>query len=405
MSTSIPVGGQRPADGVHAFALGEGAVLYVASDQELHVLNATAALVWSQLARGAPVVVLEQALCERFGVEREQARAWASQQLRDWRARGFLTDEPSPARATPLRHEGRSRREDAGRPTGGAWPRPPSSPRYRLLDTSFAVDLPPGPAGARVRPVIAHMACADDGPVDLLLTVERDADGYRLLEDGRPVAAGLSLPQLVPVVKLRLRNAIMNRHRYFMQLHAGAVLDEDGVLLFPGDPGSGKTTLTASLVASGLGYLSDEVVLLERGSLAVRPFPLALTVKSGAVAPLTPLYPMLPCLDVHEREDGRRVRYLRPPAGSTVADDAAGQPVRAVIFPRYAPDAPPTLSPVEPCEALQRLLACCLSLPEWLSAGSVEDLVRWMRRLDCWELRSSSVPEAIALVRRGLRAA
>lgn len=50
-------------------------------------------------------------------------------------------------------------------------------------------------------------------------------------------------------------------------IHAGAVTTGRGCLLFPGSHGSDKTTFTASLIAAGFGFLSDEIVLLEPHTL------------------------------------------------------------------------------------------------------------------------------------------
>ena len=56
-------------------------------------------------------------------------------------------------------------------------------------------------------------------------------------------------------------------------VHAGVVAGPHGTIVIPGESGHGKTTLTAALVQAGAGYLSDEVLALDRSSAAVIPFP------------------------------------------------------------------------------------------------------------------------------------
>jgi hypothetical protein len=242
-----PVGRQRPADGVHTFALGEGAVLYAGVDQELHVLSPAAALVWSALAGGASSEELAAALSERFGATRREAAAWVADQLAHWRARGWVAPASRRRGRRPAAREGRTRRGRAPRQPHRARPRGERVMHCRLLTTHFALAVPSDPIATRLERVLAHLGCVGEGPVDVALEVRAERDGLRVLEDGVPVHAGLEASQIAPIVKLCMRNAAMNRHRYFMQLHAGAVLGDDGVLLFPGESGSGKTTLTASL--------------------------------------------------------------------------------------------------------------------------------------------------------------
>ena len=51
-----------------------------------------------------------------------------------------------------------------------------------------------------------------------------------------------------------------------LMLHAGAVVFRDTMFIFPGPSGVGKTTLTATLVARGGIYLSDELVFVDKRS-------------------------------------------------------------------------------------------------------------------------------------------
>jgi hypothetical protein len=242
--------------------------------------------------------------------------------------------------------------------------------------------------------VLAHLEIRGEDAPNLELEVVRVADGFALLEDGAPVARCAEPAGVAPLLKGHLRVRVVDRHRYFMQIHAGALLAGDACMLLPGAPGSGKSTLTAGLVAAGLGYLSDELALLEGIPLAVRAVPLALTVKPGAVEVLGPLYPGLADLPVHRREDGKRVRYLPPPASALTADAAAHE-LRWIVFPRYASGVETRLRALSKPEALERLLACCLSLPEWLTPESVGRLVALLKAAEAHELALSSLAEGV----------
>ena len=52
-------------------------------------------------------------------------------------------------------------------------------------------------------------------------------------------------------------------HQYLM-LHAAALERNGRAVILPGDPGAGKSTLTAALMLSGWRLLSDEITLVDR---------------------------------------------------------------------------------------------------------------------------------------------
>jgi hypothetical protein len=195
-----------------------------------------------------------------------------------------------------------------------------------------------------------------------------------------------------------LRETAVNRYRFLIKIHAGVVLFETGCVMLPGAAGSGKTTLTAALLRFGGRYFSDEVALLEEETLDVRPVPLALTIKAGSVEPLLRLYPELASLPEHVREDRQGVRYLTPPA-EALFDDGEAHPIRWIVFPRYDPEVESALVPLDRSSGLRRLLDQLLILPDLLDREKVETLVRWMRKVECFELPMSSLDEGVALVR------
>lgn len=386
----------RRAEGVRCFALDEGAVLYCDAEQEIHALDPAAALAWRLAEQG----LSHRALCAEYAralpVGPAEAERVLTDVLQDWRARGWLVEGSSVA---PTAHPPRRalRRGSAARATSTRRDRPrrTRARHYRLLDTAFALRLPRGPLEELVASALTHLESGESSAVDVVLEVEAQRSGYTLREWDAIVEHGVPLCSVTPLVKLHLRRIAIARHRFFMEIHAAAVLSADGAWLFPGARGHGKTTLSAGLVAAGHPYLTDELILLEPGSLRVRPLPLALTVKPGALAVLEAVHPGVAGLAVHRREDGERVRYLAPGRASLALDLPEGHAVRGLVFPHYAPDATLSLSPMTRLEALRRLLECCLSLPEWLDAERVGRLVEWIRELECYELRASSLGPAI----------
>ena len=351
-------------------------MLYAHARQEIHALNAPAARLWWNLERGIAPGAIAADLADRFGHTRAEAARSTSELLRDWLARGWLVEAP----AAPAR----------GR-------RFAASHRYRLLGTTFRVRFGTRTQRAPVHAALAHLETDGTAPFDVALDLVADAAGHRILEDGRTIERCEALEGLTPLVKASVWRLAVNRRRYFMEIHSAALVHGGRCVLLPAAPGSGKSTLAAALAASGFRYLSDEAALLEEPDLRVRPVPLALTLKPGSVPLLEPWYPGLAALPVHQREDGKQVRYLEPPLRARLRDPDRTFPVSTLIFPHVAPRT--ELRAIPRPEALRRLLAQCLVLPERLDALRVQRLVAWLRGLRCFELATGPLPQAVAAVR------
>lgn len=273
---------------------------------------------------------------------------------------------------------------------------------YRLLTTTFAIRCGMPAMTALVHQALRHLevpAAAADVSLDVLPAGDEQ---WLVCDAALPVRPPLPTTGVVPMIKQLLRERCINRHDFLIKIHAGVVSLGDACAIFPATAGSGKTTLTAGMIHAGATYFSDEVALLEHGTLHVRPVPLALTVKDGSVEPLVSRFPTLPTLAAHEREDHQQVRYLPPPAASLGADRPL--PVRWIVFPRYVPGGGTALLTLDRPTGLRRLLDEALVLPELLDRQKVEALVGWMRGVECYELPNASLDEAVRLV-RGLAAA
>jgi len=76
-------------------------------------------------------------------------------------------------------------------------------------------------------------------------------------------------------------------------VHAGVVSTPAGALALPGPSGLGKSTLVAALVQAGLGYMSDEVLALDRATAVATSFPRPMTLDVRSLDLLDIHLPML----------------------------------------------------------------------------------------------------------------
>jgi hypothetical protein len=197
-----------------------------------------------------------------------------------------------------------------------------------------------------------------------------------------------------PVTTVALMELMKRRGRF--SLHAGCVAgpDDSGVLL-AGPSGAGKSTLTLALARTGLGFLSDDVVFLERppGSEAIRAlgFPDALGLAPFAAQRFPELRRWLDAPPA----DGFPKRLHR------VEDLLGGAPVsscipRSIVFPEVTPTRKSELIPLDGGEALVRLVPDVLLTDPRATADHLAAIADLLGRVECYLLRTGSDLERAA---------
>ncbi len=122
-------------------------------------------------------------------------------------------------------------------------------------------------------------------------------------------------------------------HHYLM-LHAAALERNGLAVILPGDPGAGKSTLTAALMLSGWRLLSDEIALVDRDDGRLVGLARPVSLKNASIDVIRSAYPDAfigaPAYDTHKGT----VAHLRPTEDSVARVDERAQP-RWIIFPRW----------------------------------------------------------------------
>jgi hypothetical protein len=156
----------------------------------------------------------------------------------------------------------------------------------------------------------------------------------------------------------------LERTRGWVLLHASAVTDGRGAVLFAGPGGSGKTTTCVGLAArAGMRFVAENLLFCDGRRVFAIPEPVRLTDES---------------LELLGRDrtprpfafhGGLREKRMFHLAGGA---DAGGLPARAVFLPRFTSEA--YAEPIEPAAACEQLLAInrlTLEINDyyWYSAG------------------------------------
>jgi len=384
------------------FPLEDDLVVFSENSQKLVGLNKTAAFLARRMQQGASAGVLADMLVQELGVPASDAAGWVSATLEALRSHGLLNDDgAAPAPSGPSAMEQAIARMRAMVPAQMKAFEPEAEARYQLLGTHALVRCSHEAQLRRINAVIGHLRTDEIAEPTLTIDVQgvRWGDNQirsNIYSNGKPEAQAERLSRLGPLVKSTLWITAVNAHDYLMNLHAGVVGQGGRCILLPAAAGSGKSSLTAALTYSGLGYYSDEVALIEPDTFQVPPVPLAVCIKSTGWDLMSRFYPMLSSLRTHIRDDDKIVRYV-PPVLTLVQKEPAS--VSHIFFPRYARDEATRLTPLSRSDTVTRLLGQCLAVPRRLGAKDVRDIVSWIGSIDCYALTFSSLDEAVKLVR------
>jgi hypothetical protein len=181
--------------------------------------------------------------------------------------------------------------------------------------------------------------------------------------------------------------------------HAGGVARGGSLLILPAASGSGKTTLVAALVKRGCRYVTDEILIVEPRTLAVRSLPKPLNLKAGSLRLFPRLGPQLRLARPVPRFGWRsRIHHLLVRPASRLTGRL--RPRRtAILFPRFRAGARTRLRPLRRVEAIRGLAAASYNHYRF-GAAFLAHMERLTRGALCARLRYGRLEEALRIIER-----
>jgi hypothetical protein len=194
-------------------------------------------------------------------------------------------------------------------------------------------------------------------------------------------------------VFLQILNIIHDagREDWMGVIHASAVAHGNQALLFPAQPGSGKSTIASLLMAHNCPLVSDDFAPVSLKNSRVYTFPASISVKPGSLPLLSSYFPELKS-DPETRisKSVESLRYLKPQHPDIQQKD--GYPVRAIVFVQYNPHKECELSKISNLTAINGFLG-----ESWLAANSrtAEQFLEWFFSTPCFTLHYGNHLKAI----------
>jgi len=233
--------------------------------------------------------------------------------------------------------------------------------------------------------------CSSSLPYDIEADDGRSA--FRVTRAGTTVGRYPSLFELVSGLE---REILSDGYRRLPGpgLHAGAVAHNGRTLLFPGGPGSGKTSLVLSLLLKGWTLLSDELAAVNHSTPQIEPFPRALWVKPDGLG----LFSRIDSDSVLSRPNvARRVGDCTCVTPTAFPLAAEARPVSTIVFPTVSPGTEACLEALPKARALGLLMDQAFNranLPD-AGLGPLGDLVE---SAECYSLTSGSLEGSLDCV-------
>lgn len=343
---------------LHAF--GEHWVLYFPAEDSLLILNSLGKAVWEMWSEGCGRHDMVSAFSEHFGLSSERAWHDVGEILATLECVSSANDKLQESAATLPAAGGV---EDS---LGNAPPaRFDDCGVFRFGHRRVRVMSAVAEAGASLFRRFAHRALVDEGSADTLEISGSDSL-FRLTFRGHLIDEVTTINSLLSRLVQLLLGLEHPATNLLAHCHAGAVIRNGRSLLIPGSSGTGKSTLTAFLVANGFAYLGDDIVAIAEGGALLLPLPTCMSIKSGSWPVLEKLYPVLAELPSFNR-GARTVRYIEPKGNYETLDEGSAPSI--VLFPIYQPGEQTRLSLLPPLESMLRLVGAHASLAATSNRG------------------------------------
>lgn len=189
------------------------------------------------------------------------------------------------------------------------------------------------------------------------------------------------------------------KRRAYYALHAAALSIDKRCLLLAGTSGAGKSTLTLALLRAGFGFLSDDLIFLQKSPVGIQAlaFPEEIDVTDETVR----LFPELHDLLKLQQPHGWRKRQISAESAYKANIVLKCQPA-VLVFPRVADAEKSVLEPMMADEAFLELVPNVMLTEAHSSQAHLDVLAELVRQCACYCLETGRDLNTVPLKLREL---
>jgi HprK-related kinase A len=211
--------------------------------------------------------------------------------------------------------------------------------------------------------------------------------------DGGTPFKPLPAQQAFALLEWGLNWCIASQAHHYLLLHA-AVLERHGcAVILPGEPGAGKSTLTAALMLSGWRLLSDELTMIDRDDGLAVPLARPVSLKNRSIDVIRSFDSDAVFGDTaHDTHKGT-VSHLRASADSVARMGEKARPAH-IVFPQWEQGATALLRARPKADAFMHAATHSFNY-SLLGRLGFELNAALVDGCDCWDFRYSRLEDAL----------
>jgi len=264
----------------------------------------------------------------------------------------------------------------------------------------FRIDSPLSDVARGLHRLYADFALAEEPLADFHVQLDRVTGPRRYYRpqvqfrmDGVTPFMPLPRPQAFAMLEWGMNWCIAVTAHYYLMLHA-AVLERNGrALIMPGDPGAGKSTLTAALMLSGWRLLSDEIGLVDRRDGLLWGLARPVSLKNASIDTIRQHDPRAVFGETARDTHKGTVAHLKPSSESALRANEPARPAW-IVFPRWKAGAQARLSPHSRSAAFLHLASHAFNYSVLGQIG-FQRTAALMDACTCWDFEYGRLDDAI----------
>lgn len=205
----------------------------------------------------------------------------------------------------------------------------------------------------------------------------------------------LPYSQAFPMLEWGLNWCVSNHAHSYLMIHAAVLEKNARAVIMPAPPGSGKSTLCASLMTRGWRLLSDEMTLIRLSDGRVEAVPRPVSLKNNSIDVIRQFAADTIFSPVVNDTIKGTVAHLKPSLESVQRGQESAT-AAWIVFPKYCAGAGTCLTPVSKARALMRVAENSFNYG-LLGEQGFRALGSLMAHCDSFDFEYSELEEAIAV--------